>query len=131
MTCFGHKTSNFDQQPPKPHKITSYFYEKRKFLRKIFWSLGTNLGYPGAGSQADLDETFSKCQILVILDPNSLAILVAYRGQAKTPKTFPPWCESKVIIITRTTRPINKISCRGLCGRFPIFWSSVLSKLCL
>ena len=64
----------------------------RKILRPKIWSLGTYLGYPGAGSQADLDETFSKYQILVILDPNSLPILVACLALTKTPKTFPPLC---------------------------------------
>ena len=93
MACFWHKTSNFDQQPPKYHKTTSYFYDKRKFLRPKIWSLGTHLGYPGSGSQAALDEIFSKYQILVILDPKSLPILVACRETAKTPKTFPPRCE--------------------------------------
>ena len=76
----------------KVHKITSYFYDKRKFLRPKIWSLGTHLGYPGAGSQAALDKTFSKYQILGILYLNSLPILVACRETAKTPKTFPPRC---------------------------------------
>ena len=93
LACFWHKTSNFDQQPPKYHKTTSYFYDNRKFLRPKIWSLGTHLGYSGSGSQAALDEIFSKYQILVILDPKSLPILVACRETAKTPKTFPPWCE--------------------------------------
>ena len=51
------------------HKITSYFHDKRKILRQKFWSLGTNLGYLGPGSQADLGEIFSKPQIVVIWDP--------------------------------------------------------------
>ena len=93
LACFWHKTSNFDQQPPKYHKITSYFYDKRKFLRPKIWSLGTYLGYPGAGSQADLGKTFSKNQILVILDPNGLPILVACCETAKTLKTFPRQCD--------------------------------------
>ena len=93
FACFWHKTSNFDQQTQKSHNITCYFYDKIKILRPKIWSLGTYLGYPGAGSQADLDETFSKYQILVILDPNSLPVLVACRGLTKIPKTFPPPCD--------------------------------------
>ena len=49
------------------------------------------------GTQAALDEIFSKYQILVILDPKSLPILVACRETAKTPKTFPPRC----VIVTQ------------------------------
>ena len=70
-------------------------------MRPKIWSLGTHLGYPGAGSLGALDETFSKFQILVIWDPNSLPILVACRETAKTPKTFPPWCDPfKYILLT-------------------------------
>ena len=108
MTCFWHKTSNFDQQSPKYHKITSYYYDKRKFLRPKIWSLGTHLGYPGAGSQAALDEIFSKYQILVILDPKSLPILVACRETAKTPKTFPPWCAPRLIAMHHHQQPLPK-----------------------
>ena len=41
MACFGHKTSNFDQQPPKYHKTTSYFYDKEEKTRQKIWSHGT------------------------------------------------------------------------------------------
>ena len=61
----------------------------RKILMKIFWSLGTNLGFPGPGSQADLDGIFSKPQILVIWDPIRLSKLVAYLETTKKLKTFP------------------------------------------
>ena len=75
LACFWHKTSDFDQQTQKCHKITCYFDDKRKILRPKIWSLGTCLGYPGAGSQADFDETFSKPQIPVIWDLTGLPIL--------------------------------------------------------
>ena len=97
LACFWHKTSNFDQQPPKYHKITSYFYDKRKILRPKIWSLGTHLGYPGAGSRADIDKTFSKYQILALLDLNNLPIPVACHVTAKTPKTFPSQCGRALI----------------------------------
>ena len=61
----------------------------RKNLTKNFWSLGTNLGYLGPGSQADLDGIFSKPQIFVIWDPIRLSELVACLGTTKTVKTFP------------------------------------------
>ena len=112
LACFGHKSSNSAQQTPKYHKITSYFHDKRKFLRPKIWSLGTHLGSPGAGSLGALDETFSKYQILVILDPNSLPILLACHGTAKTLKTFPPLCESyseEKPFLTTTIPPRNTL----------------------
>ena len=58
----------------------------RKILTKKIWSLGTNLGYPGPGSQADVDGIFSKPHIW---DPIRLSKLVAYLETTKKLKTFP------------------------------------------
>ena len=63
-------------------------------MRPKILSLGTCSGYPGAGSWADLDETLSKTQILVIWDLTSLTILVPCLALTKTPKTFPSLCEA-------------------------------------
>ena len=65
----------------KVHKITSYFYDKRKILNQKFWSHGTPLGSMGPGSQQDPDEIFSQNQILV-----TTALTVVCLEQAKKPK---------------------------------------------
>ena len=69
----------------KVHKITSYFYDTRKFLRQKFWSHGTPLGSMGPGSQQDPDEISSKSQILVIWGPYNCPDIVACLEQAKKP----------------------------------------------
>ena len=68
----------------------------RKILTNFFWSLGTNLGYPGPGSQADVDRIFSKPQILVIWDPISLSKIVACLEMTKTLKTIPALSETHI-----------------------------------
>ena len=69
----------------KVHKITSYFYDKRKILNQKFWSHGTPLGSMGPGSQQDPDEIFSQSQILVIWGLYNCPDIVACREQAKKP----------------------------------------------
>ena len=65
----------------------------RKFLTKKFWSLGTPLGYLGAGSPADLGLGACRFQILVIWGLNDYPALVACQGQAKNPKTAGARCD--------------------------------------
>ena len=67
----------------KVHKITSYFYDKRKILNQKFWSHGTPLGSMGPGSQKAPNEIFSKSQILVIWGPYNCPDIVAYETHAK------------------------------------------------
>ena len=74
------------------HKITSYFYHLRKFLKKNFWSQGTPLGYLGPGSQEALGLGFYRFQIWVIWGPYDYPALVACQGQAKNPKTAGARC---------------------------------------
>ena len=49
----------------------------RKIFRPKNWSLGTNLGFPGPGSQKALHEIFRKPHFLFILDLNNTPALVA------------------------------------------------------
>ena len=58
ISFFSNETSNFVKTMGKSHKITSYLYDKSKILGPKIWSQGTNLGYLGPGSQADLDGLF-------------------------------------------------------------------------
>ena len=71
----------------KVHKITSYFFGKRKFLRPKNWSQGTSLGSLGPLSFKALGPGFDQGQILFIWGPCEPPVLVALHGQAKSPKT--------------------------------------------
>ena len=73
------------------HKITSYFYDMRKILTKIFWSQGTSQGSSGPGSQADVGLGACRFQILVIWALNEPPALTACETHAKNPKTAGAW----------------------------------------
>ena len=93
MTCFFHFLAYFAKQIHKMHKITSIFYDMRKFLTKFFWSHGTPLGSSGSGSQEALHPGFSRFQIPVIWAQYDNPKLWPCHGQAKTQKTAGAWCD--------------------------------------
>ena len=76
------------------YKVTSDFYDMRKFLTENFWSHGTPLGYLGAGSQEALGLGACRFQILVIWGPYDFPVLVACQGQAKNLKTAGARCDT-------------------------------------
>ena len=76
----------------KVHKITSYFYDMRKFLRPKFWSHGTPLGSLGPLSFEDLGPGSCQCQIPVIWGPYEYPELVACHVQAKKLKSVASRC---------------------------------------
>ena len=75
------------------YKITSDFYDMRKFLTKIFWSHGTPLGYRGAGSREAIHPGACRFQILDIWGLNDPPVLVAFHVQAENPNTTRSWCD--------------------------------------
>ena len=78
----------------KVHKITSYFYDKRIFLKPKFWSHGKPLGSLGPLSFEALGPGFDQCQILLIWGPYEYLDLVALQVQAEILKTIRSWCET-------------------------------------
>ena len=75
------------------YKVTSDFYDMRKFLTENFWSHGTPLGYLGVGSQEALGLGAFRLQILVIWGPYDFPVLVACQGRAKNLKTAGAQCD--------------------------------------
>ena len=65
----------------------------RKFLRQKFWSLGTNLGSQGPGSQGDLGLGFNRLQFLVIYGPYECPELMACQGTAESLNEIAAWCD--------------------------------------
>ena len=103
MARFSHFSPFFAKQTHKMYKVTSDFYDMRKFLTENFWSHGTPLGYLGAGSQEAPGLGFSRCQILVIWGPYDLPGLVALQAQAKNLKTAGAWCGVRVCLFRQIT----------------------------
>ena len=64
----------------------------RKILRQKFWSLGTNLGSLGPGSQGDLGLGFNRLQFLVIQGPYECPELMACQETAESLKLIAAWC---------------------------------------